>query len=161
MGPNRNKVLHFYQSYCKYIAQIYTSKVYNVIYISGNTLDKRNTDFQEEEQTRKQGNHLLSSLSSLSITALSLYLVISPLASITCCNLLGMESDRVFSLFLGVPKHQSLLISSISIGLGWSRVQDGRGRLSHSGEGCLGWRTGWILDTVTQTGSPHRCSDRV
>ena len=68
MGPNGNKVLHFYQSYCKYIAQIYTSKVYNVIYISGNTLDKRNTDFQEEEEPGRKKTIIFF---PLSITTLS------------------------------------------------------------------------------------------
>ena len=111
------------------MAQIYTSKVYNVIYISGNTLDKRNTDFQEEEEPGRKETIFLS---PLAITALSLYLVISLLASITqcvesaCMHAACMESDRVFRLFLGVPKHQSLSISSISIRLGWSRVRDGQ-----------------------------------
>ena len=98
MRPNGNKVLHFYQFYCKYIAQIYTSKVYNVIYISGNTLDKRNTDFQEEEEPGRKETIFFS---PLSITALSRYLVISPLASMTrcvesaCMHAACMESDSL------------------------------------------------------------------
>ena len=125
MGPNGNKVLHFYQFYCKYIAQIYTSKVYNVIYISGNTLDKRNTDFQEEEEPGRKETIFFS---PLSITALSRYLVISPLASImqcvesACMHTACMESYRVF-LFVPwcpqTPKSQSAS--------GWAGAGSGMG----------------------------------
>ena len=134
MGPNGNKVLHFYQSYCKYIAQIYTSKVYNVIYISGNTLDKRNTDFQEEEEPGRKKTIFFS---PLSITALSRYLVISPLASWSQHACMQHVWSQIESSVCSLVSPNTTVSWSPQAGLeqgpGWA------GRPSHSGEGCLGW----------------------
>ena len=61
-----------------------------------------------------------------------------------------MESDRVFSLFLGVPKHHSLFISSISIRLGWSRVRDGRAGSAIAGKDV--WDGDWLDPGHSDTG---------
>ena len=45
-------------------------------------------------------------------------------------------------MFLGVPKHQSLFISSISIRLGWSRVRDGRAGSAIAGKDV--WDGDWL-----------------
>ena len=45
-------------------------------------------------------------------------------------------------MFLGVSKHHSLFISSMSIRLGWSRVRDGRAGSAIAGKDV--WDGDWL-----------------